>query len=277
MHPHLISLLGTYEKDDLFHLIFPWAEGDLFKFWQQDHLRPALSPGSFSDRTLLWVARQCQGLADGLGFIHRRDTSSGLSLLHPSSLPPIQQISRNGESAQSIIQQTLRLFGRHGDLKPENILWFPHSASTSSEEMGTLKITDFGLAEFSRREMVSKKRSGLCTEPYTYSPPEAALNTDLLSPSYDVWSLGCIYLEFVAWWLGGWRLVCEFRGLRSQADRISPVWKGLIFKSDLFFTLLQDDETKDLEAVVKSAVTEVRAPSELQHPTCLTCLLCACV
>ncbi|KAL3301868.1 kinase-like protein, partial [Colletotrichum asianum] len=256
-HPNLISLLGTYEKDNLFHLIFPWAEADLFRFWEREDLGSAFGPRSSSE-TLRWVAQQCGGLADGLGFIHRRDTSSGFSLLHPQSLPLIQRMNSNEGSDQRMIQKTLRLFGRHGDLQPGNILWFPHCVSPGSGTKGTLKITDFGLAEFSRKEAVHKYRRGFCVKPYTYSPPEAALDTDLLSPSYDVWSLGCIYLEFIAWWLGGWSLVLKFRGSRLEADQTSSDWEGVDFKSDLFFTLMRAEGAEKTEAIVKTSVTEVR-------------------
>ncbi|WDK12643.1 protein kinase [Colletotrichum graminicola] len=107
--------------------------------------------------------------------------------------------------------------------------------------------------DFSQKETVDRRKR---VQPHTYSPPEAALETYLLSPSYDIWSLGCIYLEFIAWWHGSWSSVLEFGDLRLQADQTSSVWQGVGFKSDIFFTLLDVEGEETREAVVKTSVTK---------------------
>ncbi|KAI1298562.1 heterokaryon incompatibility protein-domain-containing protein [Xylaria venustula] len=89
---------------------------------------------------------------------------------------------------------------RHGDIKPENILIFKDSTW-----LGTLKIADLGLAkqhqfatEF-RHQATSTKHSTL-----HYQAPEAVTNTkEPRSRRYDVWSMGCIILEFIIWFLYG--------------------------------------------------------------------------
>lgn len=65
-HPHLISLLATYEQYNKFYLIFPWAEANLEEYWKN------IDPYPTTDHaTVHWVAEQCRGLAHGLVRIHR--------------------------------------------------------------------------------------------------------------------------------------------------------------------------------------------------------------
>jgi hypothetical protein len=35
-HLHLVSLLCTYKLGDKYHLEFPWAEGNLCEYWEQE-------------------------------------------------------------------------------------------------------------------------------------------------------------------------------------------------------------------------------------------------
>src|SRR5271170_4490991 len=64
-HPHLISLLTTYEKNSEYHLVFHWGESDLSSYWRDANPRPAVN-----SQTIRWLARQCAGIANGLLYIH---------------------------------------------------------------------------------------------------------------------------------------------------------------------------------------------------------------
>jgi len=44
--------------------------------------------------------------------------------------------------------------------------------------------------------------------------PEPELN---ISSAYDIWTLGCLYLEFITWSIGGWTLLVEFDKLRRRS------------------------------------------------------------
>ncbi|KAI8213173.1 Mitogen-activated protein kinase kinase kinase YODA [Colletotrichum sp. SAR 10_76] len=96
---------------------------------------------------------------------------------------------------------------RHGDLKPENILRFQDKTF-----LGTLKIADLGLAK--RHTEATDARLGSTTTRYgtaRYEPPEAITNkTKARSRLYDVWSLGCIMLEYIIWLLYGYTGVRVF-------------------------------------------------------------------
>jgi serine/threonine protein kinase len=111
--------------------------------------------------------------------------------------------------------------GRHGDLKPENILFFPDRSSR-----GTLVITDVGLTRF--HIQVTNKRvnkTDTTDASIDYGPPEA-LNDDVRSRKYDIWSLGCIFLEFTIWIFGGIDEQENFKKARSGKSRDCPYYYG---------------------------------------------------
>jgi serine/threonine protein kinase len=225
-HDHLISLLATYEQFRSYFLIFHWAEADLQRYWRDVNPIP-----SINRETVLWVAKQCKGIADGVVKIHQYRTSC-------SKLYPQEEV-----------------FGHHGDIKPENVLWFPDPDHAKTKR-GTLKLSDFGLAEFSMHHTMSMKpKSTFATSP-PYRAPEIDLEgTGAIGRSYDIWTLGCLYLEFITWTLGGWDLVDDFAWRRMAPD-------PMMFRqcTRTFFRLVtvkRQDGTVTKGAEIKPAVTTV--------------------
>lgn len=224
-HPHLISLLATYEQLGVYFLIFPWADGDLNEFWKNIKPRP-----SFDMDTIKWAARQCEGIVHGLAKIHKYKTS-------------------NSNSETGFHEQR---YGRHGDLKPENILWF------SDTEGGILKISDFGLSEYSTDHSKAYRPKSKVATSMSYRAPECDLKGGQVGPSYDIWTLGCLYLEFVTWLLGGWDLIKKFEKKRMAFD---PMWSDM--NTDTFFELVECSNSKRPGAIaarVKHTVRDVRSP-----------------
>ncbi|SPQ24629.1 87674b28-6914-427c-8240-07f8f05b0d98 [Thermothielavioides terrestris] len=218
-HNHLITLLATYQYLGRYHLIFPWADCDLGAFWR------TRMPQNDED-TARWLAEQCRGLASGLATIHQyRRTSTDSTLdarlvkgTDPGKRPTI-------------------LFCRHGDIKPENILWFPWPSGPAGNK-GVLKINDFGTAEFTFQEVIPRTKALPITP--RYAPPEACVPEigGFIGTSYDVWSLGCLYLEFIAWWCGGWPRIDAFMQKRLAVDNISSE-----FLVGTFFTFINELHT----------------------------------
>jgi serine/threonine protein kinase len=159
--PHIITLLATLKHGDKYCLIFPKANANLRKFWEQ---RPA---PQFDGPTVLWMVEQMAGIVHALSRIHNFSEED--------------------------------LYGRHGDLKAENILWFSVDPRGKSS-IGILKIADFGLGKFHRQD--SRSRSIRASGTIMYLPPEAQLNMSI-SRAGDIWSLACLYLEFISWVLTG--------------------------------------------------------------------------
>jgi serine/threonine protein kinase len=239
-NPHLISLLATYEKSGHVHLIFYWADADLQKFWKDVMSSP--TPGPITAR---WVARQCLGIASGIVEIHRHLTN--------------QSSKEQGEKCEG--QKTDSLYGRHGDIKPRNILWFKDGPDPDG--MGTLVITDFGIAEMNSKNSKSGKSNRNIKFSPTYCAPEAHVPGGEIRQSYDIWTLGCLYLEFLVWLMGGWKLVLVFAQARQTAEKSSS---GAEVKLDRFFELETGDENIVTGARVKNEVTNVRLTNESRNP-----------
>lgn len=237
-HPHLIRLLATYTYENLFHLIFPWADGNLGEFWET---RSQQYPRQDRDPSLvIWMAKQILGLARALQLIHYCETDkTNLQGLSPEELK--------------------RLHGRHGDLKPENILWFKDDHLGEKDSMGVLKIADFGFADFHSKFSKSRvRRSAVPGVTYTYSAPEYDVSQQV-SPQFDIWSFGCVLLQFVVWYLYGWEGIDEFSKKRTAQS------KGFVVRIDSFYSL----HAKGTQARLKDSVTEVGILHVLDLNACL--------
>jgi serine/threonine protein kinase len=89
---------------------------------------------------------------------------------------------------------------RHGDIKPSNILRTGPDSGDFNESV--LMIADVGLAK--QHEEYTRVRTEITTSRYgtfNYEPPEVSPARELktLSRNYDVWSLGCVFLELIIW------------------------------------------------------------------------------
>ncbi|CAG7556534.1 unnamed protein product, partial [Fusarium equiseti] len=158
--------------------------------------------------------------------------------IHPAhhSFHHIAPSHRQSNSSQS--------YGRHGDIKPENILWFRNGPNT---DIGVLEIADFGLTRFhNRRSRSNISPVGMGNSP-TYRAPEFDMPDGLLSRSYDIWALGCVYLEFLTWYFMGWKGVMEFSTLREYK-------RNHLEADDAYFELNGAPETRNICSKVKHEV-----------------------
>ena len=112
-------------------------------------------------------------------------------------------------------------------MKPENILWFNETDNHTSEAV--LQITDLGLGRFHRFGSKSKDDPRTVGGSATYIPPEMVLPKARITRAYDIWSLGCVFLEFVTWMVEGYDAVGEFSNARLEISE-----DGV--KDDTFFT-----------------------------------------
>lgn len=108
----------------------------------------------------------------------------------------------------------------------------------------------------------------------TYRPPESDIGNQLVSLSGDIWALGCVFLEFLWWFLEGWDLVVEFSHRRGRYD-----WD--LIKEDKFFDAMTADltvinELRDSRRVLKPAVVQVSLYSSRTFllPWCFPAFLC---
>ncbi|KUI74489.1 G-type lectin S-receptor-like serine/threonine-protein kinase SD1-1 [Cytospora mali] len=106
----------------------------------------------------------------------------------------------------------------HTDIKPVNILCF-----NDGMEHLSLKLADFGEAKSIGPE--STVEANRVPHVKTYRPPEYSPGGHI-SPNYDVWCLGCLFLEFVTWALKGWDGIKEFSKARED-EREAPEVTGV--------------------------------------------------
>ncbi|KAI1499331.1 hypothetical protein F5X99DRAFT_420026 [Biscogniauxia marginata] len=172
--PHLSKLLATFETPYIsgdktyshYYLMFEWADMSLLDLWRRGH------PTTIERQTLSqWVAQQCRGLAEALDVIHEF------------------------KAHRREFDNESRTHGFHGDIKPENILWYANWSDYKSP-FGVLQITDFGLSSFHNTATALDIKARMLD--HNYSPPESIL-ARRISQSLDIWTLGCLFLEFAAW------------------------------------------------------------------------------
>ncbi|RYP75014.1 hypothetical protein DL771_002662 [Monosporascus sp. 5C6A] len=213
---HNVRLLATIVQRgarDTYSLLFPWAEADLLGYWQEVE-----NPGTPDQ--FVWISEQCHGLTMALAYIHN----------------PPDLFSKDRKP----------LYGRHGDIKPENILWF------KQDEGGTLALSDMGLTEVHKDSSRSNIPGYAIPATPTYRPPECDMagKEGHISRSFDIWTLGCVFLEYIVWMLEGWDGVQQFK-----IERFSKYITNA--ETNIFFDVMRVEGPEHKYAFkVKDSVTE---------------------
>lgn len=192
-NPHIVSHFAAWEQSNFLFILFPLARGDIRWFMTQP--KPKLDQGC-----ILWFLRQLLGLADGIHHLH--NLNSGVL----SNTSPHAESRENGIAAL------------HLDLRPENILVFDHGTVNHAVFM----ISDFGSGKVKQHREEENRRFSESTRTaetaLTYTGPDEFLNGKISRP-YDMWSLGCIFLELISWvHLGPEKGVDDFATARLQSQ-----------------------------------------------------------
>ncbi|VUC21240.1 unnamed protein product [Clonostachys rosea] len=154
--------------DHLIKAISAYRRGNekyfLFPWARGGNLRDIWNKESNSaGNVVTWALRQMVGLTEGISSLHLKNV-------------------------------------RHGDIKPENILFFSENG-TGSHFSGPLVIADVGLAKFHEKYTINREiRTTTNSRTICYEPPELTTSPNSpVSRNYDLWSLGCVFLEFLIW------------------------------------------------------------------------------
>lgn len=224
--------------------MFPWAEGNLLQFWKAHDNGIGQRPAD--PNMVKWMSKQFAGLASVVMLVHG-----------PTKYSLDQKAATLGCSSQPT------QYGRHGDLKPENILFFvgvEHDDDTDPSipdgPRGILKVADFGLAAFHTKGS-ERQRASRTARSKTHRAPEfdAAEVTALA----DIWSFGCILLEFLVWYQRGMEGVKKFSHDRAEEERE----QNPEYVEDKFF-MRGAGARSDFK--VKETVVKVSNPSNLTSP-----------
>lgn len=203
---HLSKLYATFEvtspAETTFFFIFPCANSNLKDYWKAGRSRAG---PEHDGRLAKWMAEQFCGLAEALHIIHdffmyKRDTD-----------------------------EALRNSGIHGDIKPENILHFTNW-SRAQNEFGVLQIADFGTARY-HGDITVQHMSPHNRRWHAYCPPEVELPwyTD---QSLDVWALGCLFLEFLVWFLYDYQGLVDFKKARQSPSIVANLCGNYFYDLD---------------------------------------------
>lgn len=118
-HPHIITLLVTYEYDEKFHLLFPLADCDLLQYWKTGNKSQAHN----DEGTARWLAQQCHGLTSALRQVQQSSRSSSNGFEERAKLVRRSLFCSELDIHQNMSDPDPRtLVCQHGDLKPQNIL-----------------------------------------------------------------------------------------------------------------------------------------------------------
>lgn len=202
-------------------MLFPLAQCNLRQYMRW------IQFGAPTEKHIIWLIQQFRGLAEALKGMH--DLSGAGTLQSAPDLATRPRGERRG--------------GYHHDLKPENILFY--------KATGNFEISDFGSGKVQTYRSGSYNTSSPQGTP-SYEPPEAA-GTGGTSRPYDMWSLGCVFLELLVWAVLGFQHVEEFR--KQREDRRYPGSPRDIQSDDAFWQMLQNGDVilrKPVEEYIKN-------------------------
>lgn len=173
-HDRVVRLLTAFSYRERFYLLFPFADGgSLEQLWRSyipsgvvHEPTQATVADWYSDE---WLVSECLGISEALMATH------GL----------------NGRP-----EETNGLL--HADIKPGNILCFLDMSL--DKPYIVLKLADFGEAQRLKPNVALK--ASRVAHVKTYRPPEHSPGNNI-TLNYDVWCLGCLFLDFVTWAIFG--------------------------------------------------------------------------
>jgi serine/threonine protein kinase len=270
---HIIKCLAAIRRGDHRYFMFPWANGgSLRDFWKST---PKQDPNADIIRQ---IVIQLRGLADALYRLHNFE---GKSTIQEEDMTIIKIPDVRVQNELVVTDEAQSQSIRHGDLKPENILRFLSEETIEADKtnLGVLKLADMGLAK--RHVVATQDRKCLTSTRYgtiQYEAPETvtALENQGRSRLYDVWSMGCITLEFIIWVLYGNRELDHFYkqvkgdtqetqyfeiregGAGAEVHRVVRRWMDHIQNTDPECT--QDSAIRDLLELVRTKLLVVDLP-----------------
>lgn len=249
-------------KDSQFWLAFPLADGNLREFWKKHH-------PTKNSRYPDWMAGQCHGLASALCLVHILHVSQTSSPNHstpyygihgdikpenllwfgewhnsPHRVDSITEAASSPKWAHILRHSTGSLASSVGSRARTSSPNRSKYQAKQQEQSNLIQLADFGISSFHTTTSRSNAKLGPHTK--TYRAPEAELG-QRISRSFDIWSLGCVFLEFASW------LVL---GTVSFSDERLKHGRGLDgISQDTFYTLVV--EATSTTAKVNPAVIKV--------------------
>ena len=194
---------------------------------------------------IMWLLKQLRGLAKAIKTIHNLSTTEASKSTPNLAAPSPAQEKKSGW---------------HHDLKPENILYFGlRLLGCMGSRRGTFRIADFGTGKVHTYRSGSVNTKSL-NGTLTYEPPET-ISKGATSRPYDVWSLGCVFLELLIWAVFDSRAVDTFA--QDRGGRRYPGSNTNLLRDDAFWQMAEDGKV----SLRKSVTNRIELLREnVQHP-----------
>ena len=296
---HTIRLLSTFEYKGNRFLLFPWADGgDLKTMWKRfPNPSPSFNLVSWFAKQCRGVSEDLAILHDSkwpleppTGNTSPAEDPQPYSDDHVEPAlslwqrfmkfwanPPVGEAlsARDPEEGRVVSLETrgseenghrrTKPYGIHGDLAARNFLCFDF-VFDRDDIQGTIRISDFGSCRFFSKTSRSTRKPKVAHQVCYRAPELDELDDNMdqpYSPKYDVWSLGCVLLEFVSWILLGYNDGIEnFRSKRLN-ERDDMGERGRQWAEDKFFNNFRKKlKTPFGKKTVKECVVEVSGPTD---------------
>ena len=190
-HAYIVTHLATWTQDRKYWMLFPFAECNLREFMAQE---------DYAASRKLWLLQQFCGLASAVKFIQN---------MYDVSVPDNPDLRQQNLQPPSPAVSGMQKSGWHHDIKLDNILYF----FDTDPRRETLRISDWGAGKVHTYRSASINTKSPNGTP-TYEAPEYQ-EEGARSRPYDVWSLGCVFLELLVWVASGGHGVQKFADRRA--------------------------------------------------------------
>jgi serine/threonine protein kinase len=243
-HDHLMKCLFSWKFGPKYHMIYEMANCNLEEFFKKMSM-----PKRQSELSNGWIIKQMCGLAGALRVVHNQEEEEKEDS-HNSNMLGVPKAAKIRTKS-----------GYIHDIKPENILVFLYGGTTYCfrlSDFSCAKVVDF-IESISGQHMNSHITTSKSGTP-DYRPPESMKGET--SRPYDLWSLGCVYLELLVWFLQGYTALEDFR-----ASRRGPVRPNGVEDEAFYHTIETNPNPKiQLRWVVMEKITELSmiCPSDLR-------------
>lgn len=210
-HPNICPLLAAYRYGDKYNMLFPFADCNLRTYWEKRK-----APQGHTLERLEFLT-EIAALTEGLKKIHIVESEPGVSA-------------------------RIQHCGYHRDLKPTNIL----------NKGRRFMIADFGLTRFKQLSPEALKREGSAGSgiPFkwglsTYRAPECG-EPQKAGRAADIWSLGCIFAEVMAYVVLGNDGPKDFSARRAKDGNGQDLFHDGTHKKESVEKFFQELEKEDV-------------------------------
>jgi serine/threonine protein kinase len=212
-HDHLVKCYASWKFGAKYHMIYELAECNLEEFFQKTKV-----PKGHSALNNSWLIKQMCGLAGALRAVHTQEEYD-------------RQTSDDNRLGVPIAPKARSRSGYIHDIKPDNILVFLYGGSVywfRLSDFSCAKVVDF-ITSISGQHVNSHLTTSKTGTP-DFRPPESMKGET--SRPYDLWSLGCVYLELIVWFLQGYPSLVDFRKYRRGHVRPNGVEDEAFYFTD---------------------------------------------